>query len=247
MTDDARLAVVPAVVELAARLATDVDGIYVGGSVATGDYRPGVSDIDAVALVAQPPSPSARGHLVAVHRQLMRDVPGAAALHCVYVSRRHVDDPRFTHWTWAFEELFRRTFSGIARAELLAGPVVVRGPAPPTWLPAMSPDALRAAARAELSGYWHTAVRKRAIWDRDVYVDHGLTTVARADITVEHGRLATKTEAIAHLADLGLPERIRVEVEQRRKGVAVPLTAPQRTERARTVRRFVRDHIERLT
>ena len=156
-------------------MAADVDpfleGLYVAGSIATGDYRPGVSDIDAVALVEHVPPPSIRKALVQTHERLVRDVDGGSALHCVYVSRPEVADLAHGHWTWAFNELFRRPLSGIARAELLADPVIVAGPPPSSWLPPMSIEALRDAARSELAGYWTMALRKPAIWMHDVYID----------------------------------------------------------------------------
>jgi hypothetical protein len=242
---DARLEPVPVVGALEDALDGRVRGLYVGGSLASRDFRPGVSDIDAVALVDRPPDPSMRRALTAVHQRLTAE-PFGADLHCVYVSERHVGDRAYRHWTWAFDELFRRPFSGIARAELLADPVVVRGPAPSTWLTAMSADDLRAAARDELGGYWTRAVRRRAIWQQDVYVDHGLTTVARAAITVREGRLATKAEAIAYLADLGVAPDIVDGVRRRRNGETVPLTAAERDTRARVVREVVRTRIGRL-
>ena len=162
------------------------------------------------------------------------------------MSQPHVGNGAYRHWTWAFEELFRRPFSGIARAELLADPVVVRGPVPSRWLPAMSPEDVRDAARSELSGYWTTALRRRAIWRQDVYVDHGVTTVGRADLTIHDGRLVTKTDAIAHLADLGLPAEILDGVRRRREGEDVRISAAERDQRAETVRAFMRGQIARL-
>jgi hypothetical protein len=236
---------VPVVGALDEALGRRVRGLYVGGSLASGDFRPGVSDIDAVALVDRAPHPSMRRALTTVHRRL-RAEPFGADLHCAYVSERHVEDAAYRHWTWAFDELFRRPFGGIARAELLADSVVVRGPAPSSWLAAMSPDDLRAAARDELAGYWTTAVRGRAIWRQDVSVDHGLTTVARAAITVWEGRLVTKAEAIAHLPELGVAPDIVDGVRRRRNGETVPLTAGERDTRARVVREVVRTQIARL-
>lgn len=234
------------VVAFAAALGDAVQGLYVGGSVASRDYRPGVSDIDAVALVERTPDPARRRHLIATHRRLGREVTGAADLHCAYVSRRHVGDDAYRHWTWAFEELFRRPFSGIARAELLADPVVVHGPSPSGWLPAMSVEDVRDAARNELSGYWTRALGRRAIWQQDVYIDHGVTTVGRADLTIRDGRLVTKTEAIAHLADLGLSAVILDGVSRRREGEAVQISTAERDQRAEEVRAFVRAQIARL-
>ena len=97
------------------------------------------------------------------------------------VAADRIGDVTHRHWTWAFGELFRRSLSRIARAELLADPIVVLGPAPPSWLPPMSSQELRDGARAELAGYWGRALRKRAIWNQDVYVDLGLTVWARAE------------------------------------------------------------------
>jgi hypothetical protein len=242
---DPRLEPVTVVGALDDGLGRRVRGLYVGGSLASRDFRPGVSDIDAVALVDQPPDPSMRGGLTTLHRRL-RAAPFGADLHCAYVSERHVEDGAYRHWTWAFDELFRRPFGGIARAELLTDPVVVRGPAPSSWLAAMSPDDLRAAARDELAGYWTTAVRRRAIWRQDVYVDHGLTTVARAAITMREGRLVTKAEAIAHLPELGVAPDIVEGVRRRRNGEPVTLTAGERDTRARLVRDVVRTQITRL-
>jgi hypothetical protein len=244
---DERLTPAPVVRRLAAAVDDLVVGLYVGGSVATGDYRPGVSDIDVVALVDRIPDPAVRRTMVAVHRVLIDESPGAGALHCVYVPRDDVGNPTRKHWTWAFDELFRRPLSGSARAELLADPVVVLGPSPSTWLPPMTVEGLRTAASVELSGYWTAALRKGAIWRQDVYVDHGATTVARADATIRDGRLITKTEAITRLPELGLAPEIVDGIAARRRGEhRPPLSAAEAAQRARTVRRFMGHHIERL-
>jgi hypothetical protein len=243
---DRRLEQVPVVGALAEVSSGQLTGLYVAGSVASGDFCPGISDIDAVALLETSPDRVAREAITARHRRLVRDVPGGADLHCVYVPRATAASPALKHWTWAFDELFRRPLSGIGRAELLADPVVVLGPAPSTWLEPMGPDDIRSAARTELTGYWRKAVRKRAIWEQDVYVDHGVTTVARADLTIREGRLVTKSTAIAHLESLGLSPDIVDQVVRRRAGETVSLTAEQRSTRAIVVRRFVAGQIERL-
>lgn len=223
-----------------------VMGLYVGGSLATGDYRPGVSDIDGVALVASTPAPAVRAQLVEVHRRLALEYPGGPALHCVYVSLTDVEDRRRAHWTWAFGELFRRPVSAIARAELLADPIIVTGPPPSSWLLPTSREELRDAARAELSGYWARALRKQAIWSQDVYVDLGLTVWARAEATISEGLLITKSEAIDRMAARGVPADVVDGVRRRRAGQAVTLTDDQRSARAVVVRRFLTDEFDRL-
>jgi hypothetical protein len=146
---DSRLRPAPVVsdlVEAVAAVPGLVTGLYVAGSLATGDYRPGVSDIDAVALVERPPSATERQQLGTIHQELARADPVGSLLHCVYVPRHDAHDVGRKHWTWAFEQFFRRPLGGIARAELLADPVIVTGPPPSVWLPPMGPDELRDAA-----------------------------------------------------------------------------------------------------
>jgi hypothetical protein len=223
-----------------------VTGLYVGGSLASGDYRPGISDIDAVALVDCEPAPATRAFLTETHQRLEKEADGGSALHCVYVRAEHAADVARKHWTWAFGELFRRPLSQIARAELLADPVIVAGPAPYSWLAPMTAADLREAARAELAGYWTRALRKRAIWLEDVYVDVGLTVWARAEATISEGSLITKSEAIARMPDLGVPRDIVDGITQRRQGHRVELSEAQREGRAVAVRGFLRQEIARL-
>jgi hypothetical protein len=103
------------VVALAEAVREVVAGLYVSGSLATGDYHPGVSDIDAVAMLETAPRPRVRAELTAIHERLAKQFEGADALHCVYVAADRVADVSYAHWVWAFGELFRRPLSTIAR------------------------------------------------------------------------------------------------------------------------------------
>ena len=244
--EDPRLADAPVVADLALALAEVAAGLYVGGSVAARDYRPGVSDIDAVALLSAPPSPATRLDLTAVHTRLAAQHDHGDLLHCVYVPEPQVGEVDRRHWTWAFGELFRRPFSRIARADLLTDPVVVRGPHPSAWLPPVSAAELGDAARAELAGYWTRALRKRAIWTQDVYVDLGLTVWVRAETAITDGVLLTKSEAIARLRHRGLPSELVEGVESRRAGKLVEMTEEQRAERGTYVRDLLRRELPRL-
>jgi hypothetical protein len=238
---DPRLAAAPQVLRLAEQLSLrgDVEGVYVGGSLASGDYHPGTSDLDVVVLTRTALTRRGRRRLRALHEALDATDPSASALRCAYVPRDDVTDPATPHPVWAGGELFARPLSGIGRAELLADPVVVRGPAPTTWLPAMDTEAVRAAARAELAGYWSRAVRRRRIWREDVYVDLGLLTVARAQATLAEGRLITKREAIERLPLVGVDADLADEVGRRRAGERVVLGPRARRRRARRVRSLV--------
>jgi predicted nucleotidyltransferase len=221
-------------------------GIYVGGSLARGDYHSGVSDVDAVALVDRALTATTRGRLAEIHQRLAREVQDGTALHCVYVPRKDASVVSRKHWTWAFDEFFRRPLSGIARAELLADPVIVTGPPPSSWLPPMGHEELCQAARAELAGYWTRALRQRNIWREDVYVDIGLTVWARAEAAIGEGVLITKSEAINRMARRGVLPDIVEGVARRRRGGHVELTEEERRQRADLVREFLTSELERL-
>jgi Nucleotidyltransferase domain len=79
---------VPAVVR---HLAERLDGLrwvtdlLVAGSLATGDYVPGVSDLDLVALTGGPVGPARREILARLHRELDQGAAQGLDLGWVYV------------------------------------------------------------------------------------------------------------------------------------------------------------------
>jgi hypothetical protein len=213
-----------AVTALAARLAelTWVDDLLVAGSLATGDYVPGVSDLDLVAVVAGPVDASRRATLVGLHEALDRGPAGGAGLGCVYVEESRLLDTAAVHPTWTHGELVERILSGVTRAELVRNGFAVLGRPPTDLLPWMTEDDVRAAARAELCGYWAGAARRPWMWLDPVIADLGLTSMARGRHALRTGRLLTKTAAIeqAH-APAWLVDQLRA----RRRGE--PVVSPR--------------------
>jgi predicted nucleotidyltransferase len=224
-----------------------VTAFWVAGSLASGDYRPGVSDLDLVALVAARLDDRRQHALVDLHEDLVRSDHRAAALHCDYVAAAEVDDVTAEHLRWAHGELYRHPLSGIARAELLRFGLTLHGPVPRDVLPPVSVADLAAAVRGELTGYWADALRKPHLWLQDVYVDIGLFTLARAEATLHEGRLITKQDALPRLAGLGVDPGLVAEITQRRHGQAVHLSARRRLHRARLVREVMTRGIADLT
>jgi len=229
------------------RPVADLTAFWVAGSLASGDYRPGVSDLDLVALAAAPLDDGQRGAVTALHEGLVRTDPRAAKLHCDYLPATEVADVSAAHVRWAHGELYRHPLSGIARAELLRFGITLWGPVPGEVLPPVGDADLAAAVRGELTGYWADAVRKPHLWLQDVYVDVGLFTLARAQATLHDGRLVTKTEAMPRLAALGVDPDVVAEMAQRRQGATVDLSTGQRLRRARHVRRVMTAGIADLT
>ena len=73
------------------RLPGVVEALYLVGSVALGDYRPGTSDVDFVAIASRPLGPSDRAALAAVHAKLGE----VSATHCdrCYLDRARLAPP----------------------------------------------------------------------------------------------------------------------------------------------------------
>src|SRR3954453_466676 len=95
-----------------------VRDLLVGGSLATGDYRPGVSDLDLVAVVDDPIDSVREARLVGIHRDPDRGPAACDDLGCVYVAASLLTDPSARHPTWTHGSLVYRTLSAITRAEL---------------------------------------------------------------------------------------------------------------------------------
>jgi nucleotidyltransferase-like protein len=245
---DDRLSMAPVVPIFAESIRREagVVAFYVGGSLALGDYRPGRSDLDLAAVIERPLPRPARRALRAFHRSFALRYADAGKLHCAYVPRAELDDVSRPHLAWAHDEMFRRPFSGIARAELHQGGITVYGPPPAELIPPVPAPDLAEAARVELRGYWLGALGRRRRWRTDLHVDLGLTTLARAEATIEEGRLLTKSEAIGRLPSMGVPDTVVAEIARRRAGETVELTDAQRRERGAVVRRLMADGIARL-
>lgn len=245
---DLRLAAAPVVATFAGSLREVVRlvAFYAGGSLGTGDFRPGVSDLDLAAVVESAPDPAMEAALTRLHQELAEADAAAAKLHCFYLPRDRLGDPDEPQLNWAHGELYRRPFTVVARAELLRHGVTVLGPEPASLFAPVDSAALRAAVRTELTGFWAGAVAKPHLWTQDVYVDLGLLTVARVEATLTEDRLLTKREALTRLDRFGVPAGLVEEISRRRAGRAVALTDAEREARAEVARAVVARAIRTL-
>jgi hypothetical protein len=211
----------PAVRQLAERLDELgwVTELLVAGSLATGDYVPGVSDLDLVALTGLPVGPVRQEILAGLHRELDQGAAQGLELGCVYVDSARLTDLGALHPTWTHGALVQRSLSGVTRAELVRYGFAVLGRPPAAVLPEMTDDDVRRAARAELCGYWAHAARRPLWWLNPVIADLGLTSMARGRHALQTGQLLTKTEAIeqAHA-----PAWLKDQLRARRQGQPIP-------------------------
>jgi hypothetical protein len=92
------------------------------GSLATGDYVPGVSDLDLVALTGGPVGAARQEVLAGLHRELDHGAAHGLDLGCVYVDAGRLGDLGALHPTWTHGGLVQRSLSGVTRAELVRLP-----------------------------------------------------------------------------------------------------------------------------
>ncbi|HEX6527223.1 MAG TPA: nucleotidyltransferase domain-containing protein [Streptosporangiaceae bacterium] len=235
----------------------DVVGIYVYGSLVTGDYSPAASDIDVIVLVACEPGGAMIRELTELHTALLHTalpqtaLPGAGApagqLHCLYVAADAASDPERLCTYWFGDRMTQWQMKLLTQAELASAGVALYGPWPPPGIRPVPVAAIQAAVHEEITGYWRRLSRKRRCWLRDSWVDHGLVVLPRAEALLTTGELITKSQAIGRLAGFGLPDWLTEEIRRRRDGDPVTVGKLRQVYRALLTRRIMRDGVARLS
>ena len=225
----------------------DVVGIYLYGSLVTGDFSPATSDIDVVVLVAHEPGEAMTRELAQLHAALAATGGPVGQLHCLYVATDAASDPDRLCTYWFGDRMTQWQMKLLTQAELATAGVAVYGPWPPPCVKPVPAAALHAAVHEEITGYWRSVSRARGRWLRDSWVDHALVMLPRAEALLTAGALITKGEAISRLASFGVPASLIQEIRSRRDGHPVPLSGPRRLFRALLARRIMRNGITRLS
>lgn len=219
--------------------------VWAHGSLAGGDYQEGRSDLDLIAVLPGPLAPRTPWRLATLHARL-RTAPLAPLLHCSYLTPQTLDDPARRHLTWAHEELFRRPVTPVTRRELHVFGRVLRGEAPAALLSPVPDHELAAFVVADQRDFWRPALADERRWTRDVWVDLGLITFARASVTAREGRLISKREALELLPGLGAPAEVVADVHGRRYGTAAPASGVWAARRAALTRAYLGPAIDAL-
>lgn len=223
-------------------------GIYLYGSLVTGDFSPARSDIDVVVMVEREPDKAAIGELRRLHGALAGSGGVVDRLHCLYVpadSPSH--DPDRLHAYWYGTRMTQWQLKVMTQAELASIGVAFHGPWPPPGVTPVAIADIQAAVFGELRDYWRLAARRRKIWLQDSWVDLGLTVLPRISAVLSSGDLITKTEAIGRLADFGVPAWLAGEIRGRRDGQVVRLGPVRKVHRALVARRVMRRGVGRLS
>ncbi|MEU4424632.1 nucleotidyltransferase domain-containing protein [Actinoplanes sp. NPDC024001] len=172
-----------------------VEGLYLQGSVALGDYRPGVSDIDFVAVTEEPADPG-------LVRRIHRDMPRRPYFDGLYVTwddlradpATRPPGPAVHENRVQPESRFERNL--VTWHVLAQAGVAMRGPQRPEvftdW------PALAASTRENLESYWRPwsrRLRSQPVSLGTWAVSWGVLGVSRLRHTLVTERVTSKSEA----------------------------------------------------
>ena len=203
-------------------------GVYLRGSLATGDFDPATGDLDLLAVTARPVDAAAFAALAALHSRLAAQPNpfadrveiayiDAAALRIYQPGQRHPTLGRGETLVWAAHHENWVLERWVVRAQ----GVTLYGPAPATLIDPIPASALAVAVQARLHDWaawanqpddpdWRLPLAHKA------YV---VETMCRALYTLRRGELAGKRQAVAWaLATLPDPWRALVAAGQRWRG-----------------------------
>jgi hypothetical protein len=219
--------------------AVELRGLYLYGSLTTGDFSPASSDIDLLAVAGRRPAGAVLDRLRALHLDLARRGGPYARLNCLYVPDGSLADPELLHTYWYVDRFTRWQLKVMTVAELRHSGLAVHGPWPPPGLPDVSISEVQSHARDELTGYWRPLTYRPRVWLQDRWVDFALITLARSTALMQDGALITKSQAIARLGDLRVPPPLADQIRRRRAGEPVPVTTRERLIRAARARHIM--------
>lgn len=183
---------------LRAVLGPSLLGSYVFGSAATGDYEPGISDVDTVAVLQATLTSGQLADLEALHREIVGETPAwDDRVECVYPSSDALRSFRTGSWpaarispgepfhtfelepSWVLDWFPLRTLG-----------VALWGPPPATFVPPIAMEEYVEAVRQHLLGWRWTD--DRAGHRSQAYA---ILTMCRGLRTIRSGELVSKREA----------------------------------------------------
>jgi hypothetical protein len=224
-----------------------VEGLYLYGSLTTGDYSPARSDIDLIAVPARELADADLAALRPLHERILAAGGPAQRLNCLYAPAGTLADAERLHTYWYGDQFTESHLKLMTMAELAHSGRALLGQWPPAGLGQVTMADLQDAVRAELAGYWQRVADRPHLWLQDLWVDFGLVILPRAAALLRDGELITKSQAIRRLADFGVPAPLAEQIRRRRAGEEVSITEEEQQTRARLARRLMTDGIRELT
>jgi hypothetical protein len=196
-------------------------GMYLYGSLSSGDFDPATSDIDFVVVTEGTLAPERVAGLAALHQRLWAaGSHWAAHLEGAYLPRADLRryDPAAPPAPAVNEGKFYVGGFGsdwvIQRHVLREQGLVLAGPPPASLIDPVTPGAIRAAVSGVLREWWGPVVRvDPAFLRRADYQAFAVLTMCRALYALEKGAIVSKPAA-ARWAAAVLPEQWRTLIEQ---------------------------------
>lgn len=179
-------------------------GMYLFGSLASGDFDPDSSDIDFLIVTTGMLDGNTIDALNAIHQAIWNSgLKWAAKLEGSYLPKEHL--PRFEKsdrlYPTVNEEKFYLAPHGsdwiIQRHIIREQGVVVAGPDPKSMIDSVSPDEIRRAVTNILEEWWFPMLED-PYWLRDrgtEYHAYAILTICRSLYALEHGEVVTKPVA----------------------------------------------------
>jgi hypothetical protein len=195
-------------------------GLYVHGSLASGDFDPASSDIDFVVITAQALPEERIPALEALHMRLIDSgMPWALKLEGTYFPQqalRHYQ-PSDALYPSLNEGSFYMGGHGsdwVIQSHILREQgIVLAGPAPRDLIDPVAPDDLRQATRQLLREWWAPMLADSARLRSDEYQAYAILTMCRALYTLETGAVASKPAA-ARWVQAALGTRRAAQIER---------------------------------
>ena len=184
-------------------LGDDFAGLYLYGSLASGDFDPERSDIDFLVVTEGELPVELLPALEAMHAGLASaGGKWATKLEGSYVPRHALRryDPEDAPRPQLNEGRFyvaRHCSDWIIQRHIIREQgVALAGPPPSTLIDPVSPDDLRGAVRGILREWWEPLLLDERL-GLDVYRAYAVLTMCRALYTLQHGRVASKPASAA--------------------------------------------------
>lgn len=178
-------------------------GMYIHGSLASGDFAPQRSDIDFIVVTADELPDEMLPALEAMHARITASgLTWATKLEGSYIPKRALrryDPAHAMHPALRVDGSFDIDGHGsdwvIQRHAIREQGIVVAGPALHTLIDPVPPNDVRRAALATLEEWWAPQLDDPFRLRSREYQAYAILTMCRALYTLQHGTVATKTVA----------------------------------------------------
>jgi predicted nucleotidyltransferase len=179
-------------------------GFYLHGSLASGDFQPGRSDIDFLVVTQSQLPDQMVGRLAQMHRDFAGGgLEWVDRLEGSYIPRealRRYDPRQAHHPALRVDGTFAIDGHGVdwilQRAALRQQAIILAGPDPAALIEPLTPQELRQAAAETLQEWWRPQLDDTHRLISREYQAYAVMTMCRIFYTFRFGSIATKSEAV---------------------------------------------------